>query len=66
MLIAGWKAMYKGTGTINGEGEYRFILSAIDGRLNGNNVADKFRIKIWTEDEFGVETVIYDNQYARA
>jgi hypothetical protein len=20
-----------------------------------------FRIKIWTEDEFGVETVVYDN-----
>ncbi|MCU0487070.1 MAG: hypothetical protein MUC85_13280, partial [Anaerolineales bacterium] len=53
LVIAGTKAQYKGTGTINGAGEYKFILTAIDGS------PDKFRIKIW--DKVTGE-VIYDNQ----
>lgn len=48
-------AMFKGTGTINGMGEYKFMLWA------GDDTTDTFRIKIWEEDEYGVETVIYDN-----
>jgi hypothetical protein len=48
-------AKFKGTGTINGEGEYKFKL------LAGDNDPDTFRIKIWEEDEFGTETVISDN-----
>jgi hypothetical protein len=48
-------ARFKGNGTINGEGEYNFMIWAGDGE------PDTFRIKIWEEDEFGVETVIYDN-----
>ena len=59
LVIAGAKAMYKGTGTINGEGEYGFLLSAIDGELPGGGGADKFRIKIW---ELDTEIVIYDNK----
>ena len=27
----------------------------------GDNDPDTFRIKIWEEDELGVETIIYDN-----
>jgi hypothetical protein len=48
-------ARFKGTGTINGAGEYKFRIWAGDGS------PDTFRIKIWTEDEFGVETIVYDN-----
>lgn len=51
----GTDAQFKGTGTINGTGEYKFMLWAGDG------APDTFRIKIWEEDESGVETVIYDN-----
>ncbi|UCE73408.1 MAG: hypothetical protein JSV56_10310, partial [Methanomassiliicoccales archaeon] len=61
LVIAGARAQFKGTGTINGEGEYKFILTAIDGDINGGGGVDKFRIKIWEEDESGVENVIYDN-----
>lgn len=53
LVIAGAKAQYKGIGTINGTGEYRFILTANDG------TPDKFRIKIWDKVS-GI--VIYDNQ----
>lgn len=56
LVIAGAKAMYKGTGTINGEGDYGFMLSAIDGKVSGGGV-DRFRIKIW--DASGL--VVYDN-----
>ena len=52
-------AMFKGTGTINGIGEYKFIIWAGDGE------PDTFRIKIW-EEVAGVETVIYDNGSAQA
>ena len=50
------KAKFKGTGTINGEGPYKFMLWAGDEACGG---VDTFRIKIWTED--GVEFVVYDN-----
>ncbi len=46
-------AMFKGTGTIDGEGEYKFMIWA------GDNDPDTFRIKIWSENP--VETVVYDN-----
>ena len=57
LVIAGAKAMYKGTGTINGTGEYKFMLSAIDEKLTSSTDVDMFRIKIW--DSSGT---IYDNQ----
>src|SRR5687767_6200253 len=48
LVVAGSKAQYKGTGTINGTGEYGFLLTATDGSLSSGGGADKFRIKIWT------------------
>jgi len=51
---AGANAQFKGTGTINGEGNYKFMLWAGDGE------PDTFRIKIW-EELVGVEIVYYDN-----
>ena len=59
LVIAGHKAMYKGTGTINGEGEYDFMLSAIDAKLTPSTDVDLFRIKIWEVDN--ADAVIYDN-----
>jgi len=51
-------AKFKGIGTINGFGNYRFMIWAGDG------APDTFRIKIWEEDELtAMETVIYDNGY---
>lgn len=61
LVVVGSKAMYKGTGSLNGESGYKFILSAIDGDLTGGAQVDAFRIRIWTETEIGVETVVYDN-----
>ena len=58
LVIAGAKAMYKGTGTINGDGNYGFMLSAIDEELTPSTDVDLFRIKIWDKD---TDDIIYDN-----
>jgi hypothetical protein len=51
----GTRAQFKGSGTINGDGDYRFMIWATD------DSPDTFRIKIWTEDSAGGETTVYDN-----
>ena len=63
LVIAGAHAKYKGTGTINGVDNYGFMLTATDGQINGGGDIDKFRIKIWIEDESDVNNgfVVYDN-----
>ncbi len=60
MIIAGAKAKYKGTGTINGAGNYGFMLFAIDGQINGGGGVDKFRIQIWDKDDG--DAPVYDNK----
>ena len=60
LLVAGAKAQFKGTGSINNAGNYGFILTAVDGKINGGNGTDKFRIKIW--DKSNGDSVVYDNQ----
>jgi hypothetical protein len=60
LVVTHHKAMYKGNGTINGDGNYGFILSAIDEALTKSTDVDLFRIKIWDKDNN--DEVIYDNQ----
>jgi hypothetical protein len=55
LVVAGMKAQFKGSGTINGAGNYNFMLTAEDG---GNQGQDTFRIKIW---ETTTDLVVYDN-----
>ncbi len=58
VVTGGDYARFKGVGTINAEGDYKFQVWAGDGE------PDTFRIKIWTEDEAtGFETVVYDNGF---
>jgi hypothetical protein len=62
LVVAGAKAQYKGVGTINGSGAFKFLLTAIDAdiSLKDSFSIDRFRIKIWYEQD-GVEYVVYDN-----
>jgi len=57
LVVAGAKAQYKGTGTVNGVAGYGFLLTATDGQLQGGGGVDKFRIKIWQVGG----AVVYDN-----
>ena len=58
LVVAGAKAIYKGVGTINGEGSYGFMLSAIDEELTPSTDVDLFRIKIWDKDDN--DKIVYD------
>jgi len=57
LVVTPTKAIYKGTGSINGIAGYSFMVSAIDGS------PDRFRIKIW--ETVGL-AVVYDNQAGAA
>lgn len=69
LVIDGAKAQYKGIGTINGKGNYGFMVTVIDGDEEGNagkkgggkgnKVTDKFRIKIWSMSN---NSIVYDSQ----
>ena len=59
LVVSGPKAQYKGSGTINGIGNYGFLLTATDGDVNGGGGVDRFRIKIIDGDG----GIIYDNNY---
>ncbi|MGH9802085.1 MAG: HYR domain-containing protein, partial [Blastocatellia bacterium] len=60
LVVAGARAQYKGSGQINNSGDYRFILTAIDGQINGGGGQDKLRMKIWNNSGGGL---VYDNQF---
>jgi hypothetical protein len=59
LIISGAIAKYKGTGTINGEGNYGFMISVVDASLTPSTDIDLFRIKIW--DIENNDVVLYDN-----
>jgi hypothetical protein len=59
LVVSGAKAQYKGSGTINGSGDYGFLLTATDGQQNDGGGVDKFRIKIW---DMATGAVVYDNK----
>jgi uncharacterized repeat protein (TIGR01451 family) len=58
LVVSGTKGQYRGYGTINGGGNYRFVLTVDDG------APDKFRIRIWSSlsSEDGNGSLVYDNQ----
>jgi hypothetical protein len=58
LVVSGPKAQYKGSGTVNGTGNYEFILTVTDGQVSGGGGVDKFRIKIWDK---ATGSTIYDN-----
>ena len=57
LVISGAKATFRGSGTIDKEGNYGFLISCIDGTLAGTD--DKIRVSIWNK---ATNAVIYDNQ----
>ena len=60
LVVAGARAQFKGVGTINGIGNFGFMLTAIDGEQTASMDVDLFRIKIW--DIENGDALVYDNQ----
>lgn len=58
LVVSGPKGQYKGTGSVNGESGYSFLLTLTDGQVSGGGGTDKFRIKI-TNTATGA--LVYDN-----
>lgn len=58
VISGGKKAQYKGVGTINGSGSYRFMLTCIDGDQPGGDGVDRLRMRIWSDNN----GLLYDNQ----
>jgi hypothetical protein len=59
LVVAGAQAQYEGSGTVNGEGDYGFRLTATQGQSKGGG-GDKFRIEIW---DIATDLIVYDNAY---
>jgi hypothetical protein len=59
LVVSGAKAQYRGTGTVNGGGNYGFTVTVIDGDQPGGDHVDRFRIKIWNKD---TGALVYDTQ----
>lgn len=60
LIVAGDWAQYRGNGTINGKGNYGFMLTVLDGDIGKERGDDKFRVKIW--DKNNKNKVVYDTQ----
>jgi CSLREA domain-containing protein len=58
LITAGSQAKFKGIGTINGSGNFGFMITAVDGD-DKKHIPDGFRIKIWDRNN---NQVVYDNQ----
>jgi hypothetical protein len=54
LIFDGW-GIVTGTGTIDGTGEYQFLLAALQGNHEGD--AGAFRLRIWHDD-----FTVYDTQ----
>ena len=59
---SGQNAQFKGDGTINGVGDYGFMISGFDGAKTAE--PDTFRIQIWDKEDG--DSVVYDNGVAQA
>ncbi len=60
LVVRGDQALWQGTGTLNGEGNYGFTASVWDGRGTGaNDAGDEIRIRIW--DKNAGNALVYDN-----
>lgn len=64
LVVAGHQASFKGVGTINGAGNFGFMLKAVDAKLTPSTDVDRFNIKIWDRDNG--DAVVYDNSLGTA
>jgi hypothetical protein len=64
LVVSGTHAQFKGSGTVNGSGDYAFMVTVFDGDVTGGGKTDAVRIKVWDKANGG--GVVYDNQLGAA
>jgi probable HAF family extracellular repeat protein len=63
LSVAGTRAQYQGSGTVNGTGNYKFLMTVVDGSGDKSAGQSRLRMKIWHIDaRTNAEVVDYDNQ----
>ncbi len=60
LVINGGHALYQGSGTVNGTGNFGFVVAAVDGQFNGGSGPDAIRVRLW--DKAHGNAVVYDTQ----
>jgi hypothetical protein len=60
LVVNGAQAQFQGSGTINGAGNYGFLVTAVQGSLLKPQGPDALRIQIW--DKNNGNAVVYDSQ----
>jgi PKD repeat protein len=63
LLVDGDRAEYRGTGKLNGKGDYGIRIVAIDGRRPGVPGVDRLQVTIWDK---ATGQVVYDSQAGSA
>ena len=58
-ITAGARTQFRGSGTINNQSGYRYLLTVFDGETPNGDGVDRFRLKVWN-DKTG--EVVIDNQ----
>jgi FtsP/CotA-like multicopper oxidase with cupredoxin domain len=58
LVVTGSKGQLRGSGTINGAGNYGFLLTTTDGGTGPGSGVDTLRMKIW--DKSAGDAVVYD------
>jgi len=61
LVVSGSKVRFKGSGTIDGAGDFAFLVSAVDGDVSDDGL-DRFRIKIW---DSSTGRIVYDSEMGR-
>lgn len=59
LVVTGNKGQLRGSGTVNGAGNFGFILTVADGTLPGGDGVDRFRLKV--VDRSAGDAVVYDD-----
>ncbi|HEY3042278.1 MAG TPA: HYR domain-containing protein [Pyrinomonadaceae bacterium] len=57
--LAGARTQFKGSGKVNNEAGYKYLLTVVDGQAPNGGGVDKFRIKIWNDN---TGEIVFDNQ----
>jgi CSLREA domain-containing protein len=59
LIISGPQAQFNGAGSVNGVSGFDFIVTGLDGKIQGKKIPDKLRIRIWNHS---TGQVVYDSQ----
>ena len=60
LVISGARAQCQGSGTVNGSGNYGFIVTVGDGKRPGGDGTDRARLKVYDKNKGNA--IVYDSQ----